>query len=182
MSPRASVCRGPQPPVLGHRPVDLARDFTLVLPAWAASAVARNIADPGRAREKLSAVGWQQGPPSTPPPKRALIYWRPVAAAGTLTAALLLALVVAIHAAGPSPKPGSQAKVPLRPDSSTPERPPLASLPEHCPAEGGSPRGSFGTGVAFVGTPAEAFRQAEKHRKLTFLLHVSGNFEESCFT
>jgi hypothetical protein len=40
----------------------------------------------------------------------------------------------------------------------------------------------FGTAVAFVSNPELAADQAEKEKKLLFLLHVSGNFEKSCFT
>jgi hypothetical protein len=131
-----------------------------------------------------------QASPSTSQPKRPLppfgqqprLYWRPVAAAGTLTAALLLALVVAIQAASPRRESESQTKAPAPPAASTPEPLYLASPPAHGPDAGCSPGGSFGTSVAFVSTPAEASRLAERHRKLTFLLHVSGNFEESCFT
>jgi hypothetical protein len=41
---------------------------------------------------------------------------------------------------------------------------------------------TFGTTVSFVRNPAEAARLARAENKLTFLLHVSGNFEESRFT
>jgi hypothetical protein len=40
----------------------------------------------------------------------------------------------------------------------------------------------FGTSVNFVATPTEAYQAAQKEKKLTFLLHVSGNFEDSGFT
>jgi hypothetical protein len=41
---------------------------------------------------------------------------------------------------------------------------------------------TFGTTVSFARNPAEAFRGAEEEHKLTFVLHVSGNFEEARFT
>ncbi len=41
---------------------------------------------------------------------------------------------------------------------------------------------THGTTVNFVATPEEASRQARKNNKLTFLLHISGNFEDSDFT
>jgi len=41
---------------------------------------------------------------------------------------------------------------------------------------------THGTAVNFVATPAEAARQARKDNKLTFLLHISGNFEDADFT
>jgi hypothetical protein len=43
-------------------------------------------------------------------------------------------------------------------------------------------RETFGTAVVFVRNPAEAARRAGAEHKLTFLLHVSGNFEDNRFT
>jgi hypothetical protein len=40
----------------------------------------------------------------------------------------------------------------------------------------------LGTAVTFVSNPEVAAEQAKKDKKLLFLLHVSGNFEASCFT
>jgi hypothetical protein len=42
--------------------------------------------------------------------------------------------------------------------------------------------GTHDTRVAFVCSPAEAARLAAADRKLTFLLHVSGDFDDSEFT
>jgi hypothetical protein len=39
-----------------------------------------------------------------------------------------------------------------------------------------------GTAVEFVDTPSEAAKQALKEKKLVFVLHVSGNFEDPRFT
>jgi len=53
------------------------------------------------------------------------------------------------------------------------------------PGEVGAPpadRETFGTAVAFARNPREAARSAAEERKLTFHLHVSGNFEEARFT
>jgi hypothetical protein len=41
---------------------------------------------------------------------------------------------------------------------------------------------TFGTAVAFVHNPLAAATRAKQEHKLAFLLHVSGNFEESRFT
>jgi hypothetical protein len=46
----------------------------------------------------------------------------------------------------------------------------------------GSERETFGTAVEFVRNHSEAGRIADRQHKLTFLLHVSGNFEDSGFT
>jgi cell division protein FtsN len=43
-------------------------------------------------------------------------------------------------------------------------------------------RETFGTAVAFARNPRQAARLAAAEGKLTFLLHVSGNFEEARFT
>jgi hypothetical protein len=43
-------------------------------------------------------------------------------------------------------------------------------------------RETFGTAVAFARNPREAARHADAERKLVFLLHVSGNFEDARFT
>jgi hypothetical protein len=43
-------------------------------------------------------------------------------------------------------------------------------------------RENFGTAVGFVRNPREAARAAASERKLLFLLHVSGSFEDSGFT
>ncbi len=41
---------------------------------------------------------------------------------------------------------------------------------------------NFGTTVHWVGSPAEAAKQALKEEKLVFVLHVSGHFEDAKFT
>ncbi len=42
--------------------------------------------------------------------------------------------------------------------------------------------GDFGTAVTFARNPAEAVNVAKRDKKLTFFLHVSGNFEDAGFT
>ena len=41
---------------------------------------------------------------------------------------------------------------------------------------------NFGTSVAWAGTPSEAAEKATKEKKLVFILHVSGHFEDPRFT
>ncbi len=41
---------------------------------------------------------------------------------------------------------------------------------------------NYGTQVAFVSSPTEAGRKALKERKLLFVLHLAGNFEDKKFT
>jgi len=50
------------------------------------------------------------------------------------------------------------------------------------PADVRPDRETFGTTVAFARNAMEASRLAGEQRKLTFVLHVSGNFEEARFT
>jgi hypothetical protein len=58
--------------------------------------------------------------------------------------------------------------------AATPPPPPQLAASRACE--------TFGTSVEFVASPAEAYRRAKQNDKLVFLLHVSGNFEESGFT
>jgi hypothetical protein len=48
--------------------------------------------------------------------------------------------------------------------------------------EGEKSCGSYGTQIDFLASPTEAAKQAKKEGKLVFILHVSGNFEDSKFT
>ena len=55
-----------------------------------------------------------------------------------------------------------------------PPQPAVAKLPRDIE--------TFETSVEFACTPAAAARQAREQQKLFFVLHVSGDFEESRFT
>jgi hypothetical protein len=46
----------------------------------------------------------------------------------------------------------------------------------------GDGRETFGTSVEFVESPARAAELARKEKRLQFVLHISGNFEDSAFT
>jgi hypothetical protein len=59
-------------------------------------------------------------------------------------------------------------------------KPQLALLPADKNDKAG--RETFGTAVQFARNPNEALRAAGQERKLAFLLHVSGDFEDSRFT
>lgn len=41
---------------------------------------------------------------------------------------------------------------------------------------------TYGTSVQFLGNQTQAAEMARRESKLLFVLHVSGNFEDSCFT
>jgi hypothetical protein len=108
---------------------------------------------------------------ATPPEKalkgergRPILYWRRVAAAGVIALALVIAWAAVFK---PANRPAG----------------PKENGPAQAEAEpSGLPRQLHGTNVAFVGTPAEAARLAGKAGKLTFLLHISGHFEDPDFT
>jgi hypothetical protein len=68
------------------------------------------------------------------------------------------------------------------PMAAAPDFPAIAGADE---PKAGEPAGdceTFGTAVTFARNPQEAARKASAERKLTFLLHVSGNFEDAGFT
>lgn len=58
-----------------------------------------------------------------------------------------------------------------------PANPGVAAVPDKAPT-----CGRHGTTIDFVGTPAEAARQAKKEGKLVLVLHISGIFEDPRFT
>jgi hypothetical protein len=63
---------------------------------------------------------------------------------------------------------------------------PLALLgsgrPARCKAPGSCARASYGTSVEFVDNPPAATQRALGEKKLLFVLHVAGNFEDDRFT
>lgn len=100
-----------------------------------------------------------------------------------------------------APDPESETLAALSPDGQVPSfqkpppSPPLASdseasvtqrpaLPESEQGPGENPAAyeGHGTAVAFAGNPSEAARRAAQERKLLFVVHLSGNFEDPQFT
>jgi hypothetical protein len=107
-------------------------------------------------------------------------------AVGTmLVLALVLAAVLtaaARKAAGPTRPADKEIATLLAEQSQPPEEAlptPAAqySVTQTCTADR-----THGTAVNFLATPTDAAREARKNRKLTFLLHISGNFEDGDFT
>jgi hypothetical protein len=41
---------------------------------------------------------------------------------------------------------------------------------------------NYGTQVLFLNNPTAAEEAARSEKKLLFVMHISGNFEDSCFT
>jgi hypothetical protein len=68
--------------------------------------------------------------------------------------------------------------VPLVEETPPPLPPPSEKEPEPA-AEAGQ---TYGTNVLFLNNPAAAAEEARHDRKLLFVMHISGNFEDSCFT
>jgi hypothetical protein len=83
--------------------------------------------------------------------------------------------------------PAAAVKLALAPPEPVAPPPPAPVVPDEavCMADEGTACGvpqTYGTSVAFLATPAEAARQARREQKLLFVLHISGNFEDSRFT
>jgi hypothetical protein len=91
--------------------------------------------------------------------------------------------VITAEAAARAPAP---AAGPRRPDpvaAFAPRTTPVAAPAPVPAAPPSAPRAeTYGTSVTFLDSPAEAARQARRENKLLFVLHIAGNFEESCFT
>jgi hypothetical protein len=103
-------------------------------------------------------------------------------------------------AAAPAVEPPSQQKRTEAPtpapvqtkEPSTEKAEPVSAEPTPPPAEGICPVSiegppcdtpqNYGTSIDFLSTPAAAAEQARREGKLMLVLHVAGNFEDSCFT
>ena len=57
-----------------------------------------------------------------------------------------------------------------------------AAAQERAPKCGDCGTETYGTTVVWAGTPAEAAKRALEEKKLVFVLHVSGNFEDPGLT
>src|SRR5262249_33595545 len=87
-----------------------------------------------------------------------------------------------------TPKPGSPPRVDPAPEA--PADPFAPANKGACNAPGQSSplaksapsHGRYGTAVDFVDDPTEAAREALQQKKLLFVLHVAGNFEDDKFT
>jgi hypothetical protein len=108
----------------------------------------------------------------------------PAAAVSDGPVASILPAAVSLPAPAPEP-PAAPAQPPAEPRQ---RRVKLAVQSFAAPAQPPAPPEprpvgqTYGTRVTFLASPEEAMRVAQRERKLVFVLHVSGNFEESCFT
>ncbi len=179
---KRSVARSP----LGYR-VDVVAD--------------ENIPLPSRARMQWLLA---KKPPRTKP----VLIWGPIAAGGFFF--LLPVIAIAFGMANraqeppqhfvqaqqfdPQPMPIVVPEVVVPEDlfKAVPEKPPAEDrpdIPQPAPKnqaaanlKGGAGCETFGTQMEFVRNPQVAAKMAREEGKLTFLLHVSGNFEDSRFT
>jgi hypothetical protein len=141
-----------------------------------------------------------------PPKTRPALIWAPIAAGGFffLLPVLAIAFSIANQAQQPPPRHFVQAPqfdpAPAPPPAQVviPEelfKPPPANLQQNANAlvpqpiakdrpapKDGEGCETFGTSMEFVRNPQVAAKMATEDGKLTFLLHVSGNFEDSRFT
>jgi hypothetical protein len=83
--------------------------------------------------------------------------------------------------AGPT-TPGEEKIAALVGQPNRPEEPVPSSAAQYPITQSCSARTTHGTNVNFLSTPAEAAGKARENNKLTFLLHISGNFEDTDFT
>jgi hypothetical protein len=90
-------------------------------------------------------------------------------------ATIVPAATVAVSLPAPAPE------VPAADETPAPPAGPVAPQPL-AQAEPRPAGQTYGTRVTFLASPEEAMRVARRERKLVFVLHVSGNFEEACFT
>ncbi len=86
---------------------------------------------------------------------------------------------------GAGPEPPAPAKIEIPPvkwdlPADIAAKPP--AKPKAPAAQPAACSGDFGTSVTFARNPTEAFKEAKKDAKLTFILHVSGDFEDTAFT
>jgi hypothetical protein len=133
--------------------------FADAAPVPAAPAIA-----PVRVVEEFDELPAAEPAPQQPP----LLV--PIAKAPPGVLAMVPQEVPAAHPPGMFP-PGM-----LPPLNAPPLNPPVAQV------EAPAPCGDYGTKITFVKNPVEAFQQAKKEKKLVFMIHLSGNFEDEGFT
>lgn len=151
-------------------------------------------------------------PPPLPLSHPPAVNWPTVIAAAAVSVALvacIAAWIVAHPGKSPQPEPAAtlvpvvhEEAMPLLVNAPKPNRDdmrltvnipkptPPPALPARVrlielpvPAPSAPPASeTYGTSVRFLSNSAEAAAQARREKKLLFVLHVSGNFEESCFT
>jgi len=95
---------------------------------------------------------------------------------------LAIALTAATRNSTRRIAPGEGRTAKLVGEPNPPEEPVPSSAVQYPITQSCSARTTHGTNVNFLSTPTEAARKARENNKLTFLLHISGNFEDTDFT
>jgi hypothetical protein len=95
---------------------------------------------------------------------------------------LAIALTAATRNSTRQTAPDEERTAALVGQPNRPEEPVPSSAVQYPITQSCSALTTHGTNVNFLSTPAEAARKAREHNKLTFLLHISGNFEDPDFT
>lgn len=152
----------PAPPrsPLGYRVVEVGSSTN---PEPPSSTSPNPLPEPPRAEKKAQ-----------PRPPRRRVGWVPFAVGGSFIAAITLVLLL-IHGLGQARSVPPRDADPFGMVAAAP-----ADACQAAPQEAGAE--TFGTAVRFQRNVAEAGQLAGSQHKLLFLLHVSGNFEDTGFT
>jgi hypothetical protein len=165
-----------------HQPAEQDDDATLVL---SRAEMCRAIGETflREAHQRATGAVSGRGKPIGRDEPRPARPWRILAASGLLGVALLFSLalfgwtaVAQKTSAGEKPAQFETEESAFQPHH------PTEKIGEDLPQSAPQPQGKHGTGLDFACTPAEAAKRAGDQGKLVFLLHISGNFEDSGFT
>jgi hypothetical protein len=165
-----------QPP----RSAGQADDLTVVL---SRAELARAIGETflREAHQRAAATVGGSGKPSGRNVTKPVRRWRILAASCLVAVALVIPLALFGKAIVARKTSVAEKSVQLAIEEPAVQSHPLpAALKEDLSVR--QPQGMHGTSLDFVCTPAEAAKQAAAQGKLVFLLHISGNFEDSGFT
>ena len=110
------------------------------------------------------------------------VRWRTLGTMAFLGLILALALTAATRNSTRRTVPGEEKIAALVGQPNQPEAPLASPAVQYQLTQSCSARTTHGTNVNILSTPTEAARKARENNKLTFLLHISGNFEDTDFT
>jgi hypothetical protein len=137
---------------------------------------------------------FDQAPLGKVPPKHGLSRWQLIIAGTVVWEVTLIVMALAFAAAdtrlaeAPREKPlpkfrapavGEDGKQPVPANEDAKPQAVQAKKEMLVPAACAV---NLGTQIQFVKDPPDAFQQARKEKKLVFLMHLAGNFEEAKFT
>ena len=165
-------------------------DLTIILPRSAVYAIrngsSRLNSESCGSRPRFQPPAWERGLLhektlySARKPGR--FRWRTVGTMAILGFILAIVLTAAIRNSTRGTAPGEEKIAALVGESNRPKEAVASPAVQYPITQSCSARTTHGTNVNFLSTPTEAARIARENNKLTFLLHISGNFEDSDFT